>query len=488
MTDLGAYLDFELPPPAASWREHWGGMPAFTQGTVRPYRSLDVRFRTPEDALAFAQLLDQHGRWSMKCSRRVRPFLWGPAADAYARSHATWVAPPEGPAPPQYPIYIVSKGRATTQFTSRALDDMGVPHFIVVERQEEAQYKANAVRSATVIVLDPLYQERYDTLDDLGATRSRGSGPARNFAWEHALGNGAARYWCVDDNITGFWRLHRNRKVRVRTGGILRAMEAFCERYTNVLMAGPHYEMFVTRRDEHPPYILNSRVYSCNLIRTDAPYRWSGRYNEDTILSLRMLKDDYVTVLFNAFLQNKMGTQQLKGGNTTELYGGGTAPKSEMLWRVMRDLGLGDAAGRGQKGKSSNVKRWGRDHHFIDYSRFRQTLQLRPGVTIPAAEDPFGMVLRSEPKAHAVIMKPIRMRWAQVGTDYTPRVIRVHFTNAEELAAFRAMTGTPESDQDEIWYPATAAAGLLAEPEAPMPELDEEDDVEMDDDPDEEDV
>ena len=51
------------------------------------------------------------------------------------------------------------------------------------------------------------------------------------------------------------------------------------------------------RADRNCPH---SRIYSCNLIRTDIPYRWRGRYNEDTILSLDILRGGHCTLLFNA--------------------------------------------------------------------------------------------------------------------------------------------------------------------------------------------
>ena len=49
---------------------------------------------------------------------------------------------------------------------------------------------------------------------------------------------------------------------------------------------------------------------------------WRGRYNEDTDLSLRVMKDGDCTVLFNAFLGDKMATMTQRGGNTDELYAG----------------------------------------------------------------------------------------------------------------------------------------------------------------------
>ena len=49
-------------------------------------------------------------------------------------------------------------------------------------------------------------------------------------------------------------------------------------------------------------------------------YGWRGRYNEDTDLSLRALKDGWCTVLFNAFLIGKVTTMRMKGGNTDNVY------------------------------------------------------------------------------------------------------------------------------------------------------------------------
>ena len=41
---------------------------------------------------------------------------------------------------PRYPVYIVSKGRASNGLTTKALNTMGVPHYIVVERAEYEEY------------------------------------------------------------------------------------------------------------------------------------------------------------------------------------------------------------------------------------------------------------------------------------------------------------------------------------------------------------
>jgi hypothetical protein len=284
---------------------------------------------------------------------------------------------------PEHPLYIVSKGRAATPFTSRSLDAMGVRHFVVVERNEVQAYRATLPASATVLALDPHYQTTYDTFDSLGATKSKGPGPARNFAWEHSIASGAAWHWVMDDNIDGFHRLYRNIKTPTRSGGIFRAMEAFCDRFVNVSMAGPNYFMFASRKSRMPPFVLNTRIYSCNLIRNAVPFRWRGRYNEDTDLSLRMLKARWVTVQFNAFLQFKLTTQTVAGGCNADFYAReGTLPKSRMLARMHPDV-------------ARVAMRWGRVHHVVDYRRFKgNRLRLRPGVELREGIDNFGMELR----------------------------------------------------------------------------------------------
>jgi hypothetical protein len=282
---------------------------------------------------------------------------------------------------PNFPLYIVSKGRAESRLTARALEAMAVPYFIVVEAQEHSAY-ASVIDRSKVLVLDPRFQAEYDTCDDLGDGKSKGPGPARNFAWQHAIEAGAAFHWVMDDNIRCFHRLHRNAKIRFGDGSGFRAMEDFVQRYANVSMAGPNYSAFAKQRQPIPPFILNTRIYSCNLIRNDVPFRWRGRYNEDTDLSLCMLKAGWVTVQFNAFLQAKLRTQVLKGGNTAEFYANeGTLPKSRMLVQLHPDVAR----------LAWKFQRW---HHEVDYSVFRNKLVRDASVTVEPDADCYGLELR----------------------------------------------------------------------------------------------
>ena len=267
--------------------------------------------------------------------------------------------------------------------TMRALDDMGVSYRVVVEEQEYEAY-GNHIAEDKLLVLDPKYREQYDTCDGLDEAKSKGSGPARNFIWDLAASEGHKWHWIMDDNIRGFFRFNHNLQIPVGSGIFFVVMETFCLRYTNVAMAGPNYYMFAPRKRPKPPYTPNTRIYSCNLIRTDMPYRWRGRYNEDTDLSLRMLKDGWCTILFNAFLQNKMATQLTPGGNTDSLYGDGTLAKSKMIVQLHPDI--------------TRLKwRFGRCHHIIDYSSFKHNkLRRRKGLEVESGIDNFGMELRQK--------------------------------------------------------------------------------------------
>ena len=282
---------------------------------------------------------------------------------------------------PRFPLYVPTKGRAESRLTSKTLEALGVPYRLVIEEQEYGEY-SRVVDKSRLLVLDKQYQRDYDTFDDLGDTKSKGPGPARNFIWDHSISEGHAWHWVMDDNIKGFWRLHRNVKAQVSDGTVFACMEDFCLRYENIAMAGPGYTMFAPRKRVIPPYVMNTRIYSCNLIRNDTPFRWRGRYNEDTDLSLRMLKAGWCTIQFNAFLQGKVVTQALKGGNTEAFYAGeGTHPKSQMQVDMHPDV-------------SKLVWKFGRWHHHVDYRPFKKNALIRRGaVGALSGNDEYGMKL-----------------------------------------------------------------------------------------------
>jgi hypothetical protein len=282
---------------------------------------------------------------------------------------------------PQFPIYIVSKGRWQSRLTVKALEAMGVPFRVIVEEQEFDKY-ASVIDKSKLLILPKKYQDEYDTFDLLGYEKSKGPGAARNFAWDHSISEGHAWHWVMDDNIDAFHRLNRNIKAEVTSGTVLKIMEDFVLRYKNIAIAGPNYYSFCKSVDKVPAYVLNTRIYSVLLIRNDIPYRWRGRYNEDTDLSLRVLKDGWCTLQFNAFLCGKVTTQRMSGGNTEVFYKNeGTKPKSQMLADMHPDV-------------AKVVWRFNRWHHQVDYKPFKKNALIKKeSLEIKDGIDNYGMVL-----------------------------------------------------------------------------------------------
>lgn len=357
----------ELAEP--DWKQMWWGMPEYTMGDASPAFKIVINFMTAED---------------------VRDFAKASGIPVTTRSDSAWYPPQKPltgdwgytgpPTPSRYPICIPSKGRADNQLTGKWLDKMGVPYHFFVEETEADQYIKALGRNKVIVM--PFH--------DLG----QGSVPARNFIWEWAKAEGYARHWTVDDNIRSFARTNANRRLGVLGGGFFIAMEDFVDRYTNIAMAGPHHKGFVPDRcDTMGPFLLNSRVYSCILLDTSLPHRWRGRYNEDTDLSLRLLKDGYCTLLFRALLMDKAGTavgaangvgtqgKAMKGGNTDHVYNTGDYRRAfaESLKEQHPDV-------------VEVVWKFNRWHHQVDYSPFRNnTPIMKPGITPTACNNEYGM-------------------------------------------------------------------------------------------------
>lgn len=274
----------------------------------------------------------------------------------------------------KYPIYIISKGRWDTRLTVKAFDLMGVKYRIVVEPKEFEQY-------ASVINPDKIIQLPAN-LSELG----QGGIPARNFVWEHSLKEGHERHWIVDDNIRGFRILNRNTHHRAETPVFFQILEDFTDRYENIAFSGPNYQNFAHAKDKLPPYYLNTRIYSCILVNNKLPYRWRGRYNEDTDICLRALKDGWCTILFNGFLQEKAATMTIKGGNTDTVYTDGD-----------KRLKFAQSLAKQHPDYVRVVKRWGRWHHLVNYKPFKANkLIKKQGIVIPKGVVDYGLVLKDK--------------------------------------------------------------------------------------------
>ena len=256
---------------------------------------------------------------------------------------------------PKYPIYIISKGRWNSRLTVKALDSINVPFNIVVEPKEYDLY-AEVIDKSKIIVTPLNFSEL-----------KSGGIPVRNFVWEHSLKKGDKRHWILDDNIRGFRRYNDDIKYEVTDGTIFRCAEYFVDRYKNVALSGFQYSSFMAYNRQKRPFTHNTRIYSCILIDNNIPFRWEGKYNEDSDLAIRVLKSmHYCTILFNAFLQDKAATMTMKGGNTDSIYNQG-------------DERLEFAKSLQQKHPDcvKTIRRYNRWHHSINFKNWKSNKLIR---------------------------------------------------------------------------------------------------------------
>lgn len=267
----------------------------------------------------------------------------------------------------KYPIYIPTKGRFESRKTVKALLWMGVDFSVVVEPQEYEDY-CTILPKENVIVLP---YSKPDEASQLVTTR--------NWIKDYSTNLGHKRHWQLDDNIKAFYRMNNNCRNKVKSAVVFECVEDFVDRYSNVAMAGLNYMNYAIP-DGRPPFFLNSRVYSMSLVNNELDYEWRGIYNDDTDICLRMLKDGYCTINFNAFSGDKDATMTTRGGNTP-IYTTGDLREAFV-----------DSLVEQHPDVVKKVWRYQRWHHQVDYTPFKKNKLIRVDPSIEYEEiDEYGM-------------------------------------------------------------------------------------------------
>lgn len=344
---------------------YWG-MPECVAFNCMPHKKIVLNFETVDDVKDFCKLT------GVKLSEATDS-AWFPHQAPSSPGEHFYSSPKRAT---RYPVCIPSKGRYDNQTTGKLLDNSGVDYKFFVE---ETEYEVYCERlGADRVVCLPFH--------DLG----QGSIPARNAIWEWAKEREYARHWVMDDNIKAWARFNNNKRLVVYGGGVLNAIEDYADRFENIALAGPHNKGFVSDREKYNPALtFNSRVYSCILIDTSLPFRWRGKYNEDTDLSLRCLKAGYCTVLFRSLLMDKAATvgvrnsKAMTGGNSDVLYNQGD-----------HRLAFAQSLQEQHPDCVEVVWKFNRWHHQVDYSALKRNKPiLKAGVTPVAVNNEYGMVL-----------------------------------------------------------------------------------------------
>jgi hypothetical protein len=340
----------------------WYDMPTFTSNSKR--------ISYPFLKLSFSQkLFDRLEDLTKVNFTTKRSFIWFPdfPNDYTLYKNKVFITPKINP---KYPIYIISKGRWRLRYTSRFLDFCDIDYKIVVEPQEYDNY-ASEIDKAKILTLPKKY-----------LNKKSGSIPARNFVLQHAKQSKSIRHWILDDNIMGYYRLFNNERILCKSGCVFRIIEDYVDRYENIKLAGHNYYMFAISNNLLP-ITFNTRIYSSILLSNDIPFKWRGKYNEDTDLSLRILKKGYATVLFNCILAQKQTTMLQEGGNTDTIYKSKKAHylKAKSLQKQHPDV-------------TTIAKRFNRIHHIVDYSSFKDIeLIPKPNLRLTNKSNNYGMKL-----------------------------------------------------------------------------------------------
>lgn len=331
------------------YEKHWVDLVPFSLDDDEPFAKIDFYFDKTFGISDFEDIFEQKFTEKTKTIFYPQPGILG----------VNYLRGTTDRGNPQYPIYIISKGRSENCITADHLIKMGVPFNIVVEEQEIEDY-ARYYGYDRLITLDMSFKDAYDTyIPDFDETKSKGSGPARNFVWWHSKNVKKAKWhWIIDDNIFGFYYFTESKRIKAVDGGVFAGAEDFVNRYDNIGISGMNYYTFVIPGCKTKPYVVNTKLYSCILINNAVPIRWAGRYNEDVDICIRTLKTGYSTIQFDIFNSDKAPTQSFGGGNTDAFYAEeGTLPKSNQLAFNHPDI-------------TSVVWKFARWHHSTNYSIF----------------------------------------------------------------------------------------------------------------------
>jgi len=265
--------------------------------------------------------------------------------------------------PIRFPVYIPTRGRPAQQLAARRLLDLGiVPNLVVEEAEAEAYQEANP--ACRVLTFPARYMDEYERTPELDPHPTTGA--AHNFAWDHARAAGFSHHWVMDDNIQRFCYRAQNGRTRSHPDSAepFRWHEDLALRYRN--LAG--FSLGLGGTFGNKPFTLNTRLYCAVLYRNDldqSGIRWRRGLNDDTIVSLDILKTRYWCTaeshMLLAFKVPTTRTARLPGGMTDFYANGGFIRKAAEAIRVHPDCVL-------------MVNRYGRVHHRIDYSQFTQTL------------------------------------------------------------------------------------------------------------------
>lgn len=201
-----------------------------------------------------------------------------------------------------YPVYVMSRHRATNMKVIPLLEAAEVPYRLVVEPHDRDSYREHH-DDALLLSLPQ---------DDQGLWY------ARQWIRDHAEANGADYHWQIDDNVNGFFVRPRDGKLeKASARNALAYLEAFADRFGNVGGACLGMRVFDwTYVNGDCSAMANRNLTSCILYRSagDVAARFQPGTAEDTDYALQLLRDGWCTLLTTRVTRSKVRPGSIPGG------------------------------------------------------------------------------------------------------------------------------------------------------------------------------
>ena len=203
----------------------------------------------------------------------------------------------------KYPICIISKDRADTCTTHLLFEKYEFNYYYMVEPQDYDAYVKNFGKENVVNIQH----------NDLGVYN------VRNYCIEWSKLKGHKKHWQIDDNIQSlFYRpmdttkgFRARDKIENPTKAIL-YIEEIADRCINYGGGCLTHDGFTFSKKNDID--VNKMIYCFQLINNEIKTRYQPRTSEDVDFSANLLKEGWVTMVFNKYSLKKPKSGSMKGG------------------------------------------------------------------------------------------------------------------------------------------------------------------------------
>lgn len=203
----------------------------------------------------------------------------------------------------KYPVCIVSKDRSDTCTTHTLLDFEGVKWFYMVEPKDYDAYVARFGKSKVINI------EQND----------KGIYYVRNYCIEWSKKNGYDKHWQVDDDLRSLHYRPMNFIKGIRDSTRIENPSSMLSYIEDISIKCVNYGAGCLTHDgfafsKKNDVDINKMIYCFQLINNSIKSRYQPHTSEDVDFSVRILKEGYVTMVFNKYSFRTPASGSLKGG------------------------------------------------------------------------------------------------------------------------------------------------------------------------------